>query len=188
MKKIFLIPFLLTMLASFSGCETQDSLDPRPVIVDGQYVRLDITNKVFALEHPETAMFGGMLTTPGNNVQRYELYVRRKNAAGIITGNNVLLLTVNSFPYELKITPQMIADVLGITVSDLQIGDFYGFSGVSYGFDGSKVEFINLSATVRSQPGMKQGYRFVTSSLTDAAIENFSDELNGLTFDNYQPL
>lgn len=188
MKKIFLLPFLFAILISFYGCERQDSLDPRPVLVDGQYVRLDITDKVFALEHPETAVFGGLLTTPGNNVQRYELYVRRKNAAGIITGNNVKLLTISSFPYELKITPQMIADVLGISVSDLEIGDFYGFSGVSYGFDGTKVEYINLSGTVRSQPGMKQAYRFVTSSLTDSSIENFSNELTGLTFDNYQPL
>lgn len=167
-------------MVSLYSCETQDSLDPRPVIVGGQYVRLDITKKLLAFEHLDEAQFGGTLTTPGGNVEKYVLKVRRKNPNGITTGNYVELLTVNTFPYELIITPQMIAAALGIPVTELQFADFYLFLGESYGFDGKVVNYNNLSPTVKTQPGMKQGYKFMTSLQLDQTI---IDQPN---YNNYQ--
>lgn len=181
MKKIFLLTAFVLAMVSFSSCETQDSLDPRPVIVGGQYVRLDITKKLLAFEHMDTAEFGGTLTAPSGNVQKYVLKVRRRNPNGIVTGNYVEMLTVDTFPYELKITPQMIATALGITVSDLQFGDFYVFFGEAYGFDGTVTNYNNLSATVKAQPGMKQAFRFMTTLATDQAIIDQS-----ATYNNYQ--
>lgn len=179
MKKI--IALLLLIGICIASCETQDSLDPRPIIQGGQYVRLDITNKMLASEHIDETYFGGLLTTPANNVEKYVLKVRRRNPNSVITGNYVELLTVTSFPTELKITPQMIADALQIPVTSLQVGDYYVFFGEAYGFDGTKTNYNNLSSTVKTQPGMKQAFRFVTTLATDANIAILNE-----TFNNYQ--
>jgi hypothetical protein len=187
MKKIFFLPALFLLLFSFSGCEKDESLDPRPDMVAGQYVRLDITNKVIAIEHIDSAMFGGTLTAPGGNVQRYELSIRRTSPDGVVTGNYVKLLTVQSFPTQLEITPQMIADALSIPVTDLKAGDIYRFSGASFSANGTKMDYSNLSATVKAQTGLKQAFRFVTGSLTDLSIAGLTDTETGIiTYDNYQ--
>ncbi len=179
MKKI--ISLLLLAGLSFASCDKQDSLDPRPIDVGGQYVRLDITNKMLASEHIDETYFGGFLSTPANNVEKYVLKVRRRNPNSVITGNYVELLTVTSFPTELKITPQMIADAIGIPVTSLEVGDYYVFFGEAYGFDGKVTNYNNLSSTVKTQPGMKQAFRFVTTLATDANINILND-----TFNNYQ--
>ena len=186
MKKVFFLPIIFMALLSVSGCQTEDSLDPRPVIVNGQYVRLDITNKVLTFEHMETAVFGGQLTAPGNNVKKFELYVRRTSNSGVTAGNyKKINLDVQSFPYDLKITPQILADALEIPVAELQVNDKYNFLGYSYGFDGTEIGYNNLSSTVKTAPGMKQAYKFVTTFLTDQKITAFTS--NGiLIYDNYQ--
>ena len=125
------------------------------------------------------------MTTPANNVAKYVLKVRRTTPNSVITDNYKAIKfgtedTIRSFPLDLRITPQMIADALQIPVSTLQIGDKYFFYGEAYGFDGTKTTYNNLSATVRIQPGMKQAFRFVTSLETDSNINNF-----GATYDNY---
>jgi len=184
MKKIFLLP-IVAMLFLASACEKEDSLDPLPVKDAGQYVRLDITNKVFAHDHMDATVFGGELTTPGNKVQKYELFVRRTNSNGIVVGNYVQLLTVESFPAELSITPQMIATALGINVADMAQGEVYRFLGYSYGFDGQVINYNNLSATVKAQAGMKQGYKFMTTSVLDDYFP--SHTIDGVFgYDNYQ--
>lgn len=164
---------------NFSSCETEDARDPRPIIQGGQYVRLDIRDKMLASEHISETKFGGLLSTPNNDVQKYVLKVRRKNPDGITTGNYVELLTVTSFPYQLQVTPQMIADAVGIPVSGLQEGDVYVFFGEAYGFNGYKTNYNNLSATVKTAPGMKQAFRFVTTLQNDnniaTSIENYNN-------------
>lgn len=183
MKKIFLLPFFIMLLFTFTACETQDALDPRPVINAGQYVRLDITKRLFSIDHLNETLFGGSLTTPGGNVVKYELFVRRANSSAVVTGNYVKLLTVTSFPSEISITPEMIATALGITTSDLQYGDVYRFLGYSYDANGNVADYNSLSATVKSQEGMKQGYKFMTTMSQDTNI--ISENLE-TTFNNYQ--
>jgi len=180
MKKIFYLTVFVLAVFNFSSCETEDARDPRPVIVGGQYVRLDITDKMLASEHIDDTQFGGTLSTPAGNVQRYVLKVRRKNPNGVTTGNYVELLTVNTFPYQLKVTPQMIADAIGIPVTSLERGDVYVFFGEAYGFDGTKTNYNSLSATVKAQAGMKQAFRFITTLETDANIANSYE-----TYNNY---
>jgi hypothetical protein len=60
MKILFYIPVFLITLVSFSGCEKDDSLDPRPVIVDGQYMRLDIKQDRMDANDLDNAYFGGI--------------------------------------------------------------------------------------------------------------------------------
>ncbi len=169
MKKLIMLPFLL-VLFSLSSCEKDESLNPLPTIVQGQYVRLDITKKLLAFEHINEAEFGGLLTNPSNTVVKFELYVRYSTGIDVTANNYVLLRTVTAFPYDLKITPTELATALGKSVSDFNQGDKFRFLGYSYDANGNVADYNSLSATVKTQPGMKQGYKFVTKFESDANI------------------
>jgi hypothetical protein len=176
LNKFFAIVFSILF---FSSCQQDESLDPRPLIVDGQFVALDITKQRLQFENLETTEFGGLLTAPGNNVAKYDLYVRRRNPSGIITSDYKLLLTVESFPTALSITPSMIANALGITVADLEKGDNYHFRGYATGFDGTVTDYNSLSATVRGLRSYKQAFLFRTDLQEN--VEVFSQDY----IDNY---
>jgi hypothetical protein len=178
MKKLLIIPFVF-LLFSFFSCEKDESLDPLPTIVGGQFVRLDITKKLLASQDIDNAEFGGHLTTPSNNVVKYELYVRYKSTLGVISNNYVLLKTITTFPYDLKVTPSELAQALNLPLSSLSKGDEFRFLGYSYDANNKVADYNSLSATVKTQPGMKQAYKFVTQLADNATVEQNS-------FDNYQ--
>lgn len=178
MKKIIFIPLLL--IFAFFSCQKDDSLDPRPIIVAGQYVRLDITSKRLNFDDINNTKFGGTITTPGNQVAKYNLYVRKVDIYGFAT-NFVLLKTITTFPYELSITPNDIATALNVPVSSLVFGDNYRFYGESFDFEGNRADYYSLSATIQGTPSYKQAYRFRTD-MTDTGGFN-PDEL--AAFDSY---
>jgi hypothetical protein len=157
-KNIFIVVLSFFILSS---CEEDKSLNPRPVIVDGNFVRLDITRQHFIYEDINNTDFGGDLTTPGNNVAQYDLFVRRRNPFGVLSEYKHLT-TITTFPTNLSITPQMVADALGMQLSELEVGDNYHFRGVATGFDGTVTDFNSLSATVRGLPSYKQAFLFKT--------------------------
>lgn len=150
---------MLLAFFSLSSCE-QESLDPLPTKVEGNYVTIEAYNTTMDWTDVNNASFRGVLKTPGNNIVKYDLYVRRRSPNGDNSGNFVLLQTITSFPYEFNITTTQIADALGLQVSDLQKGDIYRFLGYSYDASGRETTFLNLSAIVRTTPTMKQGYKF----------------------------
>jgi hypothetical protein len=176
MKKIFFLPVILVVILSFTGCEKDESLDPRPLLVEGQFMRLDITRDRIDFNNIETSSFGGMLSNPSNDVVRYELLVRLvRSGSGI--SEYIPLETLTSFPQDLAITAQKIEDAyaaIGTTVT-VQQGDIFRFIAYSYNSAGVRVAYRDLSATVRSEPGYKQAYKFNTSVEVDLeqAINNY---------------
>jgi len=176
MKKIFLLPILFLIFLSFSSCE-DDSKNPLPKQVVGQYMKLDIDKSHWQLDYNDVpnTYFGGTLSNPGGTVVKFNLTVRRSDPDKILTGNYVPLMTITSFPYELKITPAMLAEALGLQVSDLKNGDFYRFYGYSYDASGNEATYRNLSSLNKSTNAMEQGYRFnteLTSNVTAADEES----------------
>jgi hypothetical protein len=178
MKKLLIFPFLILVM-SFSSCEKDPSLDPLPTIVPGQFMRLDITKHLLAFAHINDTDFGGMLTNPGGNVVKFELYVRYTTSNGVTAGNYVLLNTISSFPHDLKITPSELATALNMNITDFKQGDSFRFLGYSYDANNNKIGYNNLSATVKTQPGMKQAYKFITKLESDSEVAKN-------TFDNYE--
>ncbi len=196
MKKIFLCIVFLLSIGLFISCEKDDSLDPLPVKVPGQFIRLDITSKVLKAINPsppaadptnftqtevDESFFGGMLTSPSGKVVRYNLYIRRRDQFGIISEYE-LVKTITSFPTELRITNTDIANAFGLSTSDIKYGEEYYFYGESFDADGNRADFFNLSATVQGAPGVKQGYRFRT---TNSDNRFFANPENLLQYDNY---
>jgi hypothetical protein len=175
MKKLFFLPISFVALLFFS-C-TEDGLSPLPVKTEGQFIKLEIRDqtKQLDLNNINTTAFGGTLSTPGNNIVKYDLYVRRSDGVnGQITGDYVLLQTITSFPFELSITPAQIAEALGIPVTSLNDGDFYRFLGYSYDAAGTKTGYLNLSRSVQVAKAVQQGYRFNTelTSTPDDVYDN----------------
>ena len=160
MKKLI---FILLSSLVLTSCEQDESLDPRPVIVDGQYIRLNVLNNSIDFNDINNSEFIGEITSPSNAIVKYDLFVRRRSANGINTSDFVLYKSITSFPYTLRIKAQDIASVLGVSVSDLKDGDIYRFIGYSYDVNGVKTGYLNLSRTVQSTASMKQGYRFSTN-------------------------
>ncbi len=175
MKKIF---FIITFFATLISCTKEDALDPLPLIVNGDFVRLDITSKRLEFQNLNTTYFGGNLTTPNANIEKYELFVRRKRANGILSSDYIKLLTVTNFPYDLRVTPQLIADAYNIPLSDLQISETYGFLAYATTKQGKVISYDSLSSVVRTQPGLKQAFRFFTDLEKDAVFNP--------DFNNYQ--
>lgn len=164
MKKIFFIPLFLVALFSLSSCEKDDSLDPLPLIVEGQYMRLDITRDRIDFNNIATSSFGGMLTNPSHTVVRYELFVRLIRA-GALSSEYIPLKTITSFPIDLAITAQDVQDAytqVGTTVN-IQQGDIFRFIAYSYDAKGNRAGYRDLSATIRGEAAYKQAYKFNTS-------------------------
>lgn len=160
-----------------SSCSKDESKDPLATIVGGQYVKLDITKKLLDFGNMATTSFGGKLTAPNNNVVKYELYVRYTNSNGFTNDNYVLLKTITAFPVDLDVTPNDLAVALNLNVSDFKSGSKFRFLGYSYDSNGSVLDYNKLSSTVKSQPSMRQGYKFLTQLESGVNLTNF--------FDNY---
>ena len=170
MKTFFYTTILFFAFISFSGCEKDDSLDPRPVIVDGQFMRLDITTDRMNANDIDNAFFGGRLTNPSGNVVSYELLVRVTRGDNLLSEYIPLGEPITSFPFDLKITPQQIQlayEEAGIDVGEIVNGDRFRFIGYSYDAKKNKVGYGNLSRTVQTEPAYKQAYRFNTILTTN---------------------
>ena len=170
MKKIFY--FLVCFSLILISCEKDDSLDPRPDLVPGQFVKLDIIKPLIDANNLSTSSFVGTLSTPSNNVDKYELYVSRRNAFGFVS-DFVLYETITTFPHELKVNASKLTTSGIPTILDSDILRFYGKSYK----DGNVCDYNSLSATVKSQKSLKQGYKFfvpVTSNITDIPENQYS--------------
>jgi hypothetical protein len=163
MKKIYLIFTFFVMI--LSSCEKDESLDPRPLIVEGKYIRLDIKlfDKFIDATNISNSSFKGTLTSPSGDIVRYELFMRRKDSqANYSNGDFALFRTITSFPHVLQITSQDIANFYDIDISQVKQGESYEFLAYSYDVDDVKTGYTNLAAVVKTTESMKQGYRFKT--------------------------
>jgi hypothetical protein len=160
MKKILLFVFSFVL---FISCERDESLDPRPIFIDGNFVRLDITTKLLNFDDPNV-FFGGMLTAPRNQVSKYNLYVRKTDLQGASLGDFKLLKTVTSFPLDLRISIADIAQALGVDESSILNNETFRFYGESFDLAGNRADFSNLSTAIRSNlASYKPAYRFNTA-------------------------
>jgi hypothetical protein len=178
MKKYILL--LVSSLFLLISCNEDEFLRPRAELIPGAYVRLDITSKRINIAQPNESFFGGIISTPGNNVAKYNLYVRKTDIFGV-AGSFVPFKTFTTFPADLKVYTSDLASALGISNSDIVFGDNFRFYGESFDQNNVRSDYFSISSVIQSAPSMKQGYRFVTD-ITDASGVTQS-ELDA--FDNY---
>lgn len=164
MKKIFKFIPLAIITLFFVACQDIDK-DPWEINGNdgpfGSFIRLDITSAaVLDVTNIATTSFGGTLTNPSNNVASWSLEVRRVSSGAV--SDYFPLVTVTSFPAEFSATPASLAAVFGLDVTELIPGDRFDFEATSIGTDGSVVTFDQFGPNLGGNPGMAQGYRFVT--------------------------
>jgi hypothetical protein len=180
---------ILSILFSFiflSSCEKDESLDRRPLIVEGNFVRLDITNKFLNLDKPNDFYFGGILTAPNGKIKSYELFVRMTTGLDVQTSGYVKIpVVVNSFPFDLRITPQILADALNIQVNSFTNKTTFEFLGYAYDLEGKKYDYNNLSSVVKSLSSSKQAFKFKTAIFNNANFIANSVPDVYLAFSNY---
>jgi len=165
---------------AFSSCDQDESLDPRPVVVAGQFLRLDITKKRMNADDINNTSFGGVLSDPSGKVAKYNLYIRKTNIYGQ-AGEFVLLKTFTSFPADLNVTPTDIATALNVPLSSLVFADKFRFYGETFDANNVRVDYYSLSSTVQTAIYLRQAYRFVTDLTNTAGMGQ--GELDA--FDNY---
>ena len=166
MKKI-LVVFLSFLIFS---CENDVSLDPRPDRIPGQFVYLDIINSKIDANNIATSAFEGVLSVPANNVDKYELFVARRDAKGFVS-DYVLLETITTFPFNLKVNN---SKIMAVGLPSLVNSDILRFYGRSYK-NGNVADFNSLAGILRTSVAQKQAYRFkteVTDLDLDKPIEN----------------
>lgn len=180
---------ILSILFSFiflSSCEKDESLDRRPLIVEGNFVRLDITNKFLNLDKPNEFYFGGILTAPSGKIKSYELFVRMKTGLGVQTSGYVKVpLDVNSFPFDLRVTPQMLASALNVQVNSFTNLSLFEFLGYAYDFEGKKYDYNNLSSVVKSVASNKQAFKFKAEIFNNTDFIANSVPAKYLAYSNY---
>jgi len=181
MKRITLLYIAVLITGLFTSCEKDESLDPRPIQVAGMYARLDITQKVLKDYDPDNSYFGGPLTDPSGKIVKYNLYVKRRDGLGFST-EFFKIKEITSFPTELKIYDADIAAAIGLDASEIGFGDEYFFYGESFDAQGNRADYYSLSAIVQGAPGMKQAYRFKTTSQNE---NFFAQPINLDQYDNY---
>ena len=164
MKKIFKFIPLAIITLFFVACQDKDK-DPWEVNGNdgpfGSFIRLDITTAaVLDVTNIATTSFGGTLTNPSNNVASWSLEVRRVSGGAV--SDYFPLVTVTSFPAEFSATPASLAALFGLTAGDLIPGDRFDFEATSIGTNGEIVTFDDFASNLGGNPGMAQGYRFVT--------------------------
>lgn len=169
---------MLVAALCFSSCEKDESLDPLPLLVEGQYMRLDITRDRIDANNLATSTFGGTLTNPSHTVVRYELFVRWVRS-GTLSSEYIPMAskTITSFPAELSISAQDVQDAYAATgrTITLQTGDIVRFIAYSYDANGVRAGYRDLSATIRGESAYKQAYKFNTSVETNltSPINNY---------------
>lgn len=164
MKKIFFLSLIAFL--SLASCE-DESLNPLPEKITGQYMKLDVVNRQLIIDAADPS-FGGLLTDTSGKVVKYELFVRRTDYLGFTLNDYALCKTITAFPHELKVTIPELALALNVNESDLKIGDSFRFLGYSYDASGNKSGFLQLATIIQSTATMEQGYKFNTS-ITNAA-------------------
>ena len=70
MKKFFFLPILIISLLSISGCE-DESTDPLPDKVNGQFITLEINNKLMDFNNIDNTAFTGTFLNPSHDVVKY---------------------------------------------------------------------------------------------------------------------
>lgn len=167
MKKYIILIFIFICTIA---CSKDDSLDPRPLVIPGQFITLNITNARIDSKNLLASGFEGVIDAPSKNVDKYELYVAHRNSFGFVT-DFVLLQTITSFPANIKVTS---ADVQLVGIPALVKSDQLRFFGRSFK-DGVVADFNSLSSTLRSSQAQKQGYKFFTD-VTDAPSDKLENQ------------
>lgn len=132
MKKtlIYILGVLGVAALTLNSCRDDDKtlFSYGDDILDGAFVHfVEEPPAVVGVTSVNELSYGGEIVDPLGNVANYKLEMYA-SISGVIT-DTVLVGSYNSFPVNLNLTAQDFADLLGITVTDINYGDAFFFMG-----------------------------------------------------------
>lgn len=176
MKNInkIIVGLLLTSIV-FISCRDDDK-DPFTVAQEEEnlapWVRINGFNPVVAAGDIGDSSFDATVDIVRDNVASWDLSVTLES--GDTATGPVPLTSVTSFPSDISISYTDIVSALGLTVDDINGGDFIRFLGTTTATDGRVYTFENYSASITGQPEQLQALNFVVlvkcSPISDATI------------------
>ncbi len=139
MKSIYKILLLLSIIAVVSSCK-DDEKDLFNDFGQGSFIRFvdEAAPPTVSFEVPSEASFSLPIEDVNENTSSYSL-----DLIATVSGTQTTVedfITITSFPANLTISAQGIADALGVPLSDLSFGDNFAFAATAVRNDG--VEFI----------------------------------------------
>lgn len=154
MKKITYILTCFVLVALSFTCTDQSTYRNPSVyeLENGAFIRFrNIPPTDFVPEVAANVVINEEVYDPIGNVSQYDLSLTATivSLGTTYTADNIITLT--SFPTMLNITSQMIADAIGVDVSDFGAGDFIEFTGVATRTDG--VKFYGVPPTYDDSNG-----------------------------------
>ncbi len=164
MRKIsylFLSTLMVLSSSLFISCE-DDEKDP--FIIEEQeenfapYVRIVVSTPVVDATALDGVVYSGVVDIPRENVASWDVQIRKIRGADTIP--YAPLATFTSFPSDLDLTGQDIADALGIPTTEIQPGDNIQFNAVSTGTGGGTLRFEDLGPDLFGQPEQRQAFFF----------------------------
>ncbi len=171
--KITTVVFLSVILLS---CEAEEKF-PIPFHDEPEsapFVSWDIETPVIDFTDIENSAYGGLMYVSADNVESHTLTVNRISNG--VVSDTVPLRTIETFPQDVFVDAQDLADALGIDVSDFEAGDQINFFGMSVGEDGGTLDLSNITTTVLSGDGalgdLNQAYRLTTFFSCPFNIDN----------------
>jgi len=164
MKKINIYIIVSLVAILFASCEDNDKSPlVLPIAENGSFVTLTSPNVIFdlvAIQNGEETTVNGLLGAPTPNVARYDLEVQRISQG--TASDFVPVFSTETFPSELVVSPDDVAEALGIPVADLLAGDRFEFRATSTDFDGNITSFANIDPDLQAETGQRQAYSFTS--------------------------
>lgn len=154
---------LLSILLIIISCRDEDTLVLNPdKIPHGIMVCLDeITSPVIDVTNLENAAFEANFSAPSDNVDAYVIMAQRISMSVSAWAE---VKRVTDFPKtcSISISATEIANALGIDLDDFLPGDEIDFNAYAIGDNGDTAYWENLDQDLGTNPGQKQGFRYVT--------------------------
>lgn len=141
MKKIIYLISSFVLIVGLNSCEDISTYNnpSHHQLEAGAYVRFVNTPPTsFVPEVAQSINISEEVYDANGNVDLYELSVEATLTSTGLTYVADNFVTIDTFPNTLTITSQMIADAIGVDVTEFGAGDFVSFTGVATRNDGVK--------------------------------------------------
>lgn len=146
------------------------------------YVRIILDNSTVDSSVLSDAVISGTVDAPSKNVKSWSAKVR---IDGSMTTDFTEIISVTSFPAEVNISIEEIADKLEIDIMDIQPADIIEFSAVSEGVDGKILNYDLLAGDLSGQPEQRQAYEFEVIVFCAPISSNFIGDWTIVMTDTY---
>ncbi|PCH76601.1 MAG: hypothetical protein COB98_05750 [Flavobacteriaceae bacterium] len=172
-KNILTAFFAISLL--FTSC-TDDDKNPFPTFIDGGYAKFGTEVFPSTFDDAQNILFTGVIEDANNNLVEYTLAITATVGGKEYTNDQ--FVTFTTFPSEITINTQNIADALEIDPSELDFGDSFKFKATVTTNTGT------IYTSVKPKTGKDENdVTILTGGNTDPKLLNGVGYKNAMSFE-----